>query len=87
MQTDGEDEICDVASIQFGSCQTEKIRADHYDLGKLNCALGINGDLTQFDGIIGADILDACRAIIDYKTYEIYLMRRQVNSQGKRREP
>jgi hypothetical protein len=77
-KADGEREICDVASIGLGGYQTERVRVLHHDMSELNTAIKSHGDFAPFDGILGANVLDDCLAVIDYRTHDIYLMRRQV---------
>jgi hypothetical protein len=62
----------------LGGYQTERVRVLHHDMSELNTAIKSHGDFAPFDGILGANVLDDCLAVIDYRTHDIYLMRRQV---------
>jgi Aspartyl protease len=75
---DSEQKICDVASIGLGDYQTGRVRVLHHDMSEVNTAIKSHGDFATFDGILGANVLDDCLAVIDYRTHDVYLMRRDV---------
>jgi Aspartyl protease len=71
-----EGDVCDVASIGLGSYQTGRVSVGHTDLGEINAVIPHHGDFALFDGILGANVLNDCLAIIDFKTHDLYLMQR-----------
>ncbi|MFT5736798.1 MAG: putative aspartyl protease [Maribacter sp.] len=58
--------------IEIGKWKNKKIKIILFDLTHVNQALEAH-NVTQVDGIIGADILKQTKAIIDYDKKRVYL--------------
>ena len=59
-------------SVEIGKWHHKKLKIVLFDLVHVNTAL-ITHDAEPVDGIIGADVLDKGKAIIDYKKKILYL--------------
>ena len=70
--TDMETLISTKNCIEIGSCEFKKVKIVLFDLTHVNTAL-TNHNAEPVDGIIGADILKKGRAIIDYKSNQLFL--------------
>lgn len=63
--------------IKIGKWKNKKIKIILFDLTHVNQALEAH-NVTQVDGIIGADILKQTKAIIDYDKKRVYLSTRKI---------
>ncbi|UWX55454.1 retroviral-like aspartic protease family protein [Maribacter litopenaei] len=70
--TDMETSTSKKNSIEIGKWHHKKLKIVLFDLVHVNTAL-ITHDAEPVDGIIGADVLDKGKAIIDYKKKALYL--------------
>jgi predicted aspartyl protease len=59
-------------SISFGSFKLEKCKVATIDLSPINNAF-FEINMKKIDGVIGADILKKCRALIDFNKNYLYL--------------
>jgi hypothetical protein len=62
-----------IDSIEFGAFRHGKLRVGGHDMSEINRRLEYYMD-PQLDGVIGADLLETGLAILDYKTYDLYLL-------------
>ncbi|MCK0160791.1 TIGR02281 family clan AA aspartic protease [Allomuricauda sp. F6463D] len=70
--TEMETLISNKNKIQIGDWKKKKLKIVLFDLTHVNQAL-INHNATPVDGIIGADVLEKGKAIIDYNKKCLYL--------------
>lgn len=71
--TDMETAVSTGNRIEIGSWSANDQQIVLFDLGHVNHALEAH-DAQVVDGIIGSDLLDNGKAIIDYSTHHIYLL-------------
>ncbi len=67
--------MCRVDSIEFGGFRRVRIRVGGHDHAEINHRMEFYKD-RPLDGVIGADVLESGLAILDYKTYDLYLIQR-----------
>jgi predicted aspartyl protease len=74
--TDMETQLSIKNALQIGNWKRKKTKIILFDLGHINEAL-TSHEALPVDGIIGADVLEKGRAIIDYKTSTLYLKKKK----------
>jgi len=70
--TDMLTQISKVNSLKIGKWKKEKVALILFNLSHVNTAL-ITHNSTPVDGIIGADVLNKAKAVIDYEKKYLYL--------------
>lgn len=70
--TDMETAVSTDNNIEIGKWSAAGQQIVLFDLSHVNQALEAH-DAQTVDGIIGSDLLDNCKAVIDYNTHHIYL--------------
>ena len=65
-------QVAKTNTVKIGSWTANNVTLILFDLQHVNTAL-ISHDAAPVDGIIGADILKKCKAIIDYEKKYLYL--------------
>ena len=63
-----------LASLRLGEIAEENLTAHALDLSHVNRALALRGERAM-DGVVGADLLDAREAVIDYRQLRLFLKR------------
>jgi hypothetical protein len=61
-----------VRNLKIGKFHVEKWRALAFDLRAHN-DVSVRAGVEPFDGVLGVDILDACLAVIDFKSNDLYM--------------
>ncbi len=74
--TDMETQLSTKNKLQIGDWQKKKIKIILFDLSHINEAL-TSHDALPVDGIIGADVLDTGKAVIDYRSTTLYLKKKK----------
>ena len=74
--TDMETQLSTKNILEIGDWKKKKIRIILFDLGHINEALTTHNAL-PVDGIIGADVLQEGKAVIDYRTSTLYLKKKK----------
>lgn len=74
--TDMETQLSTKNTLKIGGWKKKKIKIILFNLEHINEAL-TSHDALPVDGIIGADVLEKGRAVIDYKTTTLYLKKKK----------
>lgn len=74
--TDMETQLSTKNTMKIGDWKKKKIKIILFNLEHINEAL-TSHDALPVDGIIGADVLEKGRAVIDYKTTTLYLKKKK----------
>jgi hypothetical protein len=65
-----------VRSIELGPFRSEALRVGQYDFSITNQVLAKHYSDPPLDGALGGDLLERHSAILDYRTLDLYLMKR-----------
>jgi len=71
----------EVESFKVGTVDINKLYVREYDMSEVNRELERAGDL-PVDGVLGADILTAYLAVIDYRSNNLFLTRSRFLASG-----
>jgi predicted aspartyl protease len=74
--TDMETQLSTKNTLKIGGWKKKKIKIILFNLEHINEAL-TSHDALPVDGIIGADVLEKGRAVIDYQTTTLYLKKKK----------
>ncbi len=74
--TDMETQLSTENTLQIGHWKKKKIKIILFDLSHINEAL-TSHEALPVDGIIGADVLEKGKAVIDYKSGTLYLKKKK----------
>ncbi|NNJ89516.1 MAG: clan AA aspartic protease [Eudoraea sp.] len=74
--TNMETQLSTKNALKIGDWKQKKLKIILFDLSHINEALAAH-DALPVDGIIGADVLQKGKAIIDYKTSTLYLKKKK----------
>ncbi|GGD46746.1 retropepsin-like aspartic protease [Muriicola marianensis] len=74
--TDMETQLSTKNTLEIGDWKRKKIKIILFDLSHINEAL-TSHEALPVDGIIGADVLEKGKAVIDYKSSKLYLKKKK----------